>query len=203
MKLFIEKNTLLNEGDKMSTQITKNSFEKFYDDTYLKTLGYLMCKCKDLDDVNDIIQEIYTDLYAKVYKNQYIQVENIEAYIIGIASKKVKRHYSFKISKKDKVFSIEEVESFADMSVDLDERIINENNKKAIWEFLKNKKGVTPRVFYLFYVLEVPIKEIARNLNISESCVKNHLYRTQKELKEYYFQKEGEKCLMKKQKKLC
>lgn len=198
MKLFIKKNTLLNEGEKMSTQITINSFEKFYNDTYLKTLRYLMCKCKNLDDVNEIIQEIYTDLYAKLYKKQYIEVENIDAYIIGIASKKVKRHYSLKISKRDKFFSIEEIESFSDISVDLDEKIINEANIKQIWEFLKNKKGVTPRIFYLFYVLEIPIREIAVDLGISESCVKNHLYRTKKELKRYYFEKEGKECWMKK-----
>ena len=194
MKLFIKKETLLNEGEKMSTKITINSFEKFYNDTYLKTLRYLICKCENLDDVNDIIQEIYTDLYAKLCKKQHIQVENIEAYVIGIANKKVKRHYSLKISKRDKIFNIEDIETFADISVDLDERIINETNIKEIWEFLKNKKDITPRVFYLFYILEIPIKEIAVGLNISESCVKNHLYRTQKELKKYYLEKEGKEC---------
>ena len=42
----------------MSTQITKNTFEKFYDDTYKSVLKYTICHCNNLEDVNDIIQDI-------------------------------------------------------------------------------------------------------------------------------------------------
>ena len=49
----------------MSTQITKNTFEKFYDDTYKSVLKYTICHCNNLEDVNDIIQDIYTELYHK------------------------------------------------------------------------------------------------------------------------------------------
>ena len=41
-------------------------------------------------------------------------------------------------------------------------------------------------IFYLYYVMELPIRTIANDMKITESNVKNHLYRTQKELKEKF-----------------
>ena len=46
-----------------------------------------------------------------------------------------------------------------------------------------NKKMIIQRIFYLYYELDSKIKDISRELDISESYTKNCLYRTLKELK--------------------
>ena len=49
----------------MSTRKTLKEFEKIYKDTYNTTLKYLICKCYNLDDINDIIQETFKKMMIK------------------------------------------------------------------------------------------------------------------------------------------
>lgn len=53
----------------MSEQINKETFEFIYNNTYKAVLKYTIYHCKNLDDVNDIIQEIYTELYQIIINN--------------------------------------------------------------------------------------------------------------------------------------
>mgnify|MGYP004453552999 FL=1 len=63
----------------MGTHITKETFEFLYNSTYKSVLKYTICHCKNLDDVNDIIQDIYTELYETIVNKKYINLENIES----------------------------------------------------------------------------------------------------------------------------
>ena len=72
----------------MSTQETLEEFEKIYQKTYDITLKYVICKCSNLEDVNDIIQEIYIELY-KTLKNEK-EIKDINAFIHGIAKNKIR-----------------------------------------------------------------------------------------------------------------
>ena len=54
----------------MGINITKDTFEFLYNNTYKNVLKYTICHCRNLDDVNDIVQEIYTELYQKTVKNK-------------------------------------------------------------------------------------------------------------------------------------
>ena len=40
-----------------------NEFNEVYDKTYDAVVKYVVCKCNNIDDVNDIIQDIYIALY--------------------------------------------------------------------------------------------------------------------------------------------
>ncbi len=52
----------------MSTLIQKK-FEEIYRRTYRHVLKYIVCKCQNLDDVNDLIQDVYVELYETLEKN--------------------------------------------------------------------------------------------------------------------------------------
>lgn len=58
----------------MGTHITKETFEFLYNNTYKNVLKYTICHCKNLEDVNDIIQDIYTELYQTIVNKRYINV---------------------------------------------------------------------------------------------------------------------------------
>lgn len=68
---------------------------------------------------------------------------------------------------------------------DLEQNIITKENVKEVWEYIKNKDIITTKIFYLYFAMGLKISEIAKNLKITESNVKNKLYRTLKELKKY------------------
>lgn len=162
-------------------------FNKIYDDTYNKVLKYIICKCSNIEDVNDIIQETYLEVYKSLIKEK--NIDNFDNYIIGIAKNKIKKHYSifYKIktislfeSKDDNIELLDNIES----NVNIEQIVLNTSNKEFIWNYLKKKKIIIQRIFYLYYELNLKIKEISKELKVSESYVKNSLYRTLKELQE-------------------
>ena len=70
-------------------------------------------------------------------------------------------------------------------NIDIESNLITKDNVEQIWKYIRKKNEITAKIFYLFFVMDLPIKTIANDMKMTESSVKNHLYRTQKELKKY------------------
>ncbi len=147
-----------------------------------------MCKCSNIDDVNDLIQDIYVELYKILKKKKHIVLENYQNYIIGIAKKKLQKHYGllykFKIEPIYTKSEEQEYEVEIPSNMDVEADTIKKLNAEAVWKYIKKKNINVIKVFYLYYCLELKISQIAIELNLSESNVKNLLYRTIKDIKE-------------------
>ena len=169
----------------MKVQIEK--FEKIYNDTYNKTLKYIVIKCSNIEDINDIMQDTYLELLNKMKRNKLEKVENIDNYIIGIATNIIKRHYTKK--KKENIISYDDEDNITELLIqddfNLEESIITKYNIDKVWDYIKNKELITIKIFYLYFGLGLKISEIAQELEIGESNIKNKIYRTLKELKKY------------------
>lgn len=179
----------------MSTQITLENFQKIYDTTYQRVLNYIICKCSNMEDVNDLVQDTYIELYKNIQRKKQIEVENNTNYMIGIAKKRLIRHYGllyrFQVTSLSQDSEGEnEIQIPSDF--DLEEEIIRQDNIDRIWDYLKQKDITIFKVFYLFYSEDFKISQIAKELYLSESKTKNILYRTLKEIKSI-FAIEGEK----------
>lgn len=162
--------------------INENDFEQIYDDTYKKVLKFAILKCNNTDDLNDVIQDTYTEFYKILLKKKKIETDNLEAFICGICKNIIKRHYH-KIKRLEKEEEIKE-ENLPD-EFDLESNIITSENAERVWKYLKNKNEVISKIFYLYFGLEEKISEIAKELKLTESNVKNKIYRTLKELKKH------------------
>ena len=68
----------------MSSQLSLENFEEIYNNTYTYTLRYILCKCSNIDDVNDLLQETYVELYKILKTKKNITLENYQNYIIVI-----------------------------------------------------------------------------------------------------------------------
>ena len=170
----------------MSNQISLKDFEKIYNLTYNQTLKYIICKCSNIDDVNDIIQDTYVELYNILKRKGTIMLDNTTSYIIGIAKKKLLKHYGILYNLKK--FSLwNDEDAFLDIpsEFDLEDEILTRLNAKKVLEYIRKKDIMVIKVFYLYYELDLTIKEIAKELNVGESYTKNCLYRTLKELQEF------------------
>ena len=96
---------------------------------------------------------------------------------------------------KDTSYNIElienvDIESLKDESIDIEYNFLLQYNTDKVWKYLKKKSMTISRIFYLHYTLDLTINEIAEELNISESNVKNYLYRILKELRKYLMEDE-------------
>lgn len=169
----------------MIDQETLNTFDKIYKETYQSVLKYVICNCSNIEDVKDIVQSVYLELLKILDKDIFFDKSN--AYIIGIAKNKVNEYYRFNYKAKivsifSKKEDLELIDSIPD-NIDLQEELIKKEDLRFIWKFLKGKKVVVLKIFYLHYYMDMNIKNISKELNISESNVKHYLYRILSELK--------------------
>ena len=152
-------------------------FQNIYQLTYPKVSRYVVSKCRNIEDVKDILQNIYIDMYKKIDSIDFI--EN-EAYLYSLMKNKVNQYYRFKFKHKDETVPLEEdIQDDIDISRDM----VVMASVEEVWNFIKKKPAIISKVFYFYFYLELSIKEIANELNITESNVKNYLYRTIKEIK--------------------
>ena len=171
--------------------MTKATTLKLFNEIYLKTHEevekYLIIKCHNINDINDLIQETYLEFWHILNKKE-ITNTNIKSYLIGIANNKIKKHFTFlkKISTislfNQDDHDIELIDTLKD-NFDLEDVVIQNDDWDLIWHYLKGKKNQDiPKIFYLYYKLDMSIREIAKSLQVKESYIKNLIYRTLKEL---------------------
>lgn len=172
----------------MSTRLSLENFEEIYHSTYHRTLSYIICKCSNIEDINDILQDTYVELYKILKRKKYIVLENYPNYVIGIAKKKIAKHYGllYRLNTHSIWNTQEENEYEIEIlsNIDVEAEILNKLNAEIVWNYIKKKDIKVVKVFYLYYYSELKISQIAKELNMSESNVKNVLYRTIKDIKE-------------------
>lgn len=173
----------------MIDQSNLKQFNSIYNKTYNQVLKYIVCRCSNMEDVNDILQETYLETYKVIVKVK--DIEEIDKYILGIAKNKIRKHYS--LLYKIKTISIfnaknEDLELLDTIKsdIDIEKIVLNSSDIETIWNYLKTKKIIIQKIFYLYYELDMKIKDISKELEISESYTKNCLYRTLKELQAFF-----------------
>lgn len=175
----------------MASQVNLEKFNDIYDKTYSDIIKYVIVKCHNINDANDIIQDVYFELWKILNKKEVVET-NIKSFLIGIAINKIKKHYSivqrFKtISFFDKDSNDIELIDNIKSDIDIENLVIKNDDWNSLWKYLKNKKNQDiPKVFYLYYKLGLSLKEISNELDKSESYIKNLIYRTLKELSSNY-----------------
>lgn len=63
-------------------------FDRIYDETYNKVFGYVTAKCGNTNDIADILQETYTEVYSVLIKKGQTYVHNYEAFVLKVAKQK-------------------------------------------------------------------------------------------------------------------
>ncbi len=165
----------------MTSQSNLKKFNNIYEETYSDVLKYVIIKCHNINDANDIIQDTYLEFW-KILNKKNIEESNIKSFLIGIAINKIKKHYTL-IDRIRTISIFNDKEISIKSNINIENLIIKNNDWSLIWEYIKNKKNQDiPKIFYLYYKLELSIKEISKELNVTESYVKNLIYRTLKEL---------------------
>ena len=170
----------------MGTQIQEKDFEQIYRQTYNMLIRYIVVKCNNIDDINDILQETYIELLKKNRKQKNLETENINNFIYGIANNIIKRHFhKKKLEKVVYLYSNDEENTPLDIedTFDLEQDFITKENVDKVWQYINTKDLLTTKVIYLYFILGLKISDVANELNISESNAKNKIYRTLKELK--------------------
>ena len=169
----------------MRSQIQEKEFEKIYRQSYGKVLRFIVVKCNNIDDVNDILQDTYIELLKKIRRNKALYINDIDSFIFGISNNIIKRHYNKK--KKENIVSFynnsDEENIDIEDTFDLEQDFITKDNVSKVWKYINSKDLITSKIFYLYFILGLKVSEVSKELNIGESNIKNRIYRTLKEVK--------------------
>ena len=145
----------------MTGQKALDKFDVVYNESYKDISRYVVLNANNIGDVKDILQNIYLEVYKNIDK---VSDKN---YVFGIAKNVLKKYYRFKFLRKDDTEITDNIKS----------------NIELVWKYLKKKNNNIAKIIYLYYYEDFTIKEIANSLNLTESNVKNYIYRTLKELR--------------------
>lgn len=177
---------------KRGTDIT-SVFNEIYDSTTPSALKYISAKCGNMEDVSDILQETYMEVYSTLLEKGKDFIENDEAFVINIAKQKIFKHYKNIQNIPDEmslsIFENDNGEVNLDLKPDefnVEDNLCTKELVNEIQDYLKTKSVDIQKIFFLRFSLDLSIDEIAELTDENKSNIKNKLYRTIKELRKLY-----------------
>lgn len=168
----------------------KDYFEKIYEQTNRKVTIYLISKCKNFSDVNDIFQDVYLEYYQVLKRKGQDYIRDPEAFLINLCRKKIGSYYSFweriplKYPFDNKDFEEQDQPEVLGEIVDFEEDFFRKEMVNDVKHILEMQPMEVQKIFYLYYTMELKIAEIAALLNMKEQTVKNKLFRTRRTIRE-------------------
>ncbi len=161
-------------------------FNRVYEQTNKSVSRYVVSKCGDFQDAEDIIQNIYTRFYRRITQKGYEDIESPEAFLINIAKFECRTYFSGK-KKNDKVTSFSDYTEEEMVKIEeemsrpqkrLEDVMADKLLAKQIFDDIMKSDKLTGQIFYLYFACDMKLEDIAEQLEISLSTVKNKLYRT-------------------------
>jgi len=183
----------MKSGDLMYCSDITSRFNEIYDSTNKFILAFITAKCGNISDAGDIFQDTYMELYKRLDKKGADYVMDGKAFVFKIAKQKIARNYS--LIKRLRMFvpvgeTNEENDygavELSDLDVNLflmEDFAVDRLMIDKIRQLIRQKSPDTEQIFYFFYDMGLTIPEIAQAMSLSESNVKNKIYRTINELK--------------------
>jgi len=176
----------------MSNPNAASRFDEIYSSTSKEVLSFITSKCKYTADINDIFQETYLERYQVLMNRGADHVRSPKPFVMRIVKRKIYRYYSLLERLKFTVAAttddgngneIDILDYIADEFISED-FVVDSMLLESVKRHIRSKPEDVKKIFYLFYDFDKTIPEIAKALGMSESNVKNKLYRTIKELRE-------------------
>jgi len=129
------------------------------------------------EDKEEIIIDTFFVLWKKHSENYYI--ESLSSYMAGITRNLIKE--KFKSLKTN--FDLEQYDNIIDYS-NFDTYLQERESLNEIHNKIGNLKEIDIKIINMFYYSAKTIKDIAKELGISEVNVKTRLHRTRKKIKQ-------------------
>lgn len=167
-------------------------FEQIYQLTYDKVAFYVLSKCGKVPEAEEILQEIYAELYKVLADKGVSYITVPEGFVMQLAKSKVFRYYSEMEQQRTYVFvetagtsGEEDAQAFMQEAVaeNWEDALIDKLTAEEVMAYLAEKDELTREIFYQHYFQDKTLQEIAKNCGLKECAVKMRLYRTLQELR--------------------
>jgi len=165
----------------IKTAITNpQAFEELYKKTFVPLFRYVYFRVKNKEIAEDLLQTVFIKAWQKITSlNQ--QNDNLLPWLYTIARNTVIDYY-----RKPKPLSLDAFENhnFATHSLNIDERLDQQDKLKKVLANLSNLSSDQQEVIILRFINDLTYKEISHILNKKEEAIRALQYRALKSLKQ-------------------
>jgi len=161
--------------------------EQVYKDTSSYLIKYITLKCRSTEDIQDILQNTYLGFLDTISKNGHAGIFNPKHYLLRIAKKEIAKFYEHKTAHDTVVVASTDDENYVEKALDefLEQNYTGDTGFSVeMFSLIEGLGPLATKIFTLRFVYDETIDSIAKQLGITPSNVKNHLYRGLKALKE-------------------
>ncbi len=168
----------------------RTRFTEIYEQTWRLAGSLAAAGCRQSADIGDLVQEVYLELYRILQKRGPDYITEPEAMIRKLMRQKLARYWRT-LSRRREVQPEPlpdgtEIEMADITALSIEEIAVDGEILQWTDRHLKERGEPVRRIFHLYYRFGVSLPEIARLLDLSESDVKNKLYRTLKQIRDYW-----------------
>lgn len=169
----------------------KPDIDIYFNDVYAATFKavsrFVAGHASRFQDSEDIIQNVYTRFYKRICDKGHDDIENPEAFLINIAKFECRTFLSGFLKRKERIRNLSEFSEEESASLDaelsknvplLEEAINNKILAKQIFDDVMKNDEIVGQIFYLHFVCDMKLDEVAKRLDMNVSTVKTKLYRT-------------------------
>ena len=148
-------------------------FNRVYNETCRSVSRFVVSKCGNMEDAEDIIQNVYTRFFKRISEKGHEDIESPEAFLINIAKFECR---TFSDYTEEEMVAIEREMSKPQQR--LEDVISNKIVAKQIFDDIMKTDELTGQIFYLHFACDMKLEDVAKALDVKLSTVKNKLYRT-------------------------
>ena len=156
---------------------TNERFERIYNETRDEILRFLIVRTNADAEAEDLFQEVYRRFYCRLC-NSFLPILEPKRYLFSIAKKVLSKYYRQKANRVSKEQPITEETEYIAQEEPIDERLLRNEQKDAVWQLLQHEPELNRKAFILYYGYDRTQKEIASALGITEAAVRQRIYRT-------------------------
>lgn len=162
-------------------------FDTVYAETFKSVSRFVVSHAARFQDSEDIIQNIYTRFYKRISDKGYSDIESAEAFLINIAKFECRSMFAGFKKRRDRDIMLSEIDEEqsaafeAEMSRDqklLEDVMADKILAKQIFDDIMSGDETVGKIFYLHFVCDMKLEDVADRLDIKVSTVKTKLYRT-------------------------
>lgn len=135
--------------------------------------------------IDDCVQDVFLDLVSALKNGA--EIKNPRAWLTVVANNKIKDFYELNSKEKERFVSFEEAEKKGEMIIGFEESFdidgISDDEIEKMKNTVISQLPVDEQeLFKAYYVDLMKVKEISEEFNLTESNVKQRLYRMRKNI---------------------
>lgn len=153
-------------------------FERFVELYRTRVFRFVYSSVRDLDLAETVTQDCFWNAYR--HRNSFRGDCSLNTWLIRIAINLIRDHSRrrrFQFWKKTEYVAGDEIRKWPDNGLSPEERAVVNDQVRAVWEATGTLSEKQRTVFFLRYVEDLNISEIAQATGLTESTINVHLVR--------------------------